>query len=637
MTTKTRKKVSQKIESEEDSERYDVMDQESELTGDSSAYRGSTEAEENSATAASEFVSQYSTDYGSVTESSLDETDSDFSSLQAKGEETLDHPDIMSAFSKASVVGNWFDAACGWMDRPNMCIGNDAHTSLLKKSHIKTTKAMNRLKANETLKRAADSVTKGDGKKRPSNNAQREIGRGAMAAISALTMEAIQPPRAFSEYDVAVGDRDRILESKDAASDRERMQESKDPASRKDRTMESKHAAGDSERILEYIDSLWETLSNDGSNDAIIGIRQRPERPEKPEKLEKTDKPERPRGENTMAAKMKEVSARATEILKKNLDTAPPKKTRPTGNLKTKSNAVERTSDGSFEENDTVFEPSKVAPRVEVEAPDLEPELGETTSHSILESEDYSFDVWNMVKAVRSDPDPVLESKDSGFDLRRLAKEARSDPDPVLESKDSGFDLRRMAKEARSDPYPVLESRNSSFDHWRLAKDARSDPDPVLESKDSGFDSRRLVKEARSDRGPVLESKDSGFDPRRLAKEARSDPDLMFESTDSSFDLWHMAKQVQSDPVDMEAEQGPDPVRKDKQQGSDPVHNDIAARSELIHKAKGIRSDPVHNDKEAKSELVHKSRETRSDLVYATNSKEVRYRKLCLVDDDRSA
>jgi hypothetical protein len=263
--------VSRKTDSadEEDSDRYDVINRESTLTEDSSM------------ALASGFASEFSTDDGSFTETSLDETEaeSDLSSfaLQADTEEMLDSPDLLSALSfesKPSVVGGWFDIACGWMDRPNMCMGSGGHhISLLKESHSKAAKAMQRLKVNETLKRAAEKSLNSDGlrktRQNPEKMAQEDIGKGAMAAMSALTAEAIQPSRGTPDRRSATEMRDRVLESQ-----------------------ESSHGA----------------TSHLGGNERIQGVTQNMEKPNE---------------EEIMEARMKEVSARATEILKKTLNSRP--------------------------------------------------------------------------------------------------------------------------------------------------------------------------------------------------------------------------------------------------------------------------------------------------------------------------
>jgi len=280
MAKKTKSKVSPKTDSgdEEDSDRYDVINRDSTLTDDTDRDTSTAFTEENSMAISSGRFSEYSTDYGSIAESSLADTESDLSSflLRRDAEAMLESPDLASALScesKPSLVGNWFDVACGWLDRPNMCIGSGGHhSSLLKQSHSRATKAMNRLKINETLKKAAETPLKSSVVRKTRQDHEKrapdDLGKGATAAMNILTTEAIQTLHGPSNLDVVRDTRE--------------------------------------EPPVDDSDDLGpEAISPSGSNVAVKGASKN------------ADKSSR---DGIMAAKMEEVSARAAEILQKTLD-----------------------------------------------------------------------------------------------------------------------------------------------------------------------------------------------------------------------------------------------------------------------------------------------------------------------------
>ena len=290
MVKKTKSKVSQKTDSgdEEDSDRYDVINRDSTLTDDTDRDTSTAFTEEHSMAISSGRFSEYSTDYGSIAESSLADTESDISSilLRRDAEAILRSPDLASALScesKPSLVGGWFDVACGWLDRPNMCIGSGGqHSSLLKQSHSRAAKAMNRLKINETLKNAAETPQKrGVIRKTRQDNEKREddLGKGATAAMNILTTEAIQPLHGPSNLDVVTLHGPSNLDVVTDTREDSPVSDSEDP--------------------------VPEAISPSGSNVAVKGVTKNAS------KLSR---------DGIMAAKMEEVSARATEILQKTLD-----------------------------------------------------------------------------------------------------------------------------------------------------------------------------------------------------------------------------------------------------------------------------------------------------------------------------
>jgi hypothetical protein len=272
MAKKTKSKVSKTADSfdEEDSDRYDVINRDSTLTEETDRENSTTYTENSMAISSGRF-SEYSTDYGSLAESSLDETESDLSSflLRADAEEILERPDLATALScesKPSLVGGWFDVACGWLDRPNMCIGSGGHhSSLLKQSHSRAAKAMNRLKINETLKKAGETTQKSTGVRKTRHD---DLGKGTAAATNVFTTEAIQPTRGPSHLDVTTDVREEAP-------------------------------------VNESNDQIPEALSQSGSNVAVKGVAENAGRPNR---------------EGIMAARMEEVSARAAEILQKSLE-----------------------------------------------------------------------------------------------------------------------------------------------------------------------------------------------------------------------------------------------------------------------------------------------------------------------------
>ena len=301
MAKKTKSKVSQKTDSddEEDSDRYDVINRDSTLTDDTDRDTSTAFTEEHSMAISSGRFSEYSTDYGSIAESSLADTESDISSilLRRDAEAILGRPDLASALScesKPSLVGGWFDVACGWLDRPNMCIGSGGqHSSLLKQSHSRAAKAMNRLKINETLKNAAETPQKrGVIRKTRQDNEKREddLGKGATAAMNILTTEAIQPLHGPSNLDVVTlhGPSNLDVVTLHGPSNLDVVTDTREES-----------PVSDSE------DPVPEAISPSGSNVAVKGMTQNAS------KLSR---------DGIMAAKMEEVSARATEILQKTLD-----------------------------------------------------------------------------------------------------------------------------------------------------------------------------------------------------------------------------------------------------------------------------------------------------------------------------
>lgn len=174
-------------------DRYHISASCSTRSDDSSHARGSENASE---------LSRESTDDESSVGSSF-ETESDLSSLLELGPdggEILEHGGIFSIRSyesKPSVVGGWFDFACGWMDRPNMCVtlGGSKQTSLLQESSLKAAKAMRRVKLNETIKKASDSEAATQDKKKRSDveKIERDVAKAAMVAAATIKMHEIQP------------------------------------------------------------------------------------------------------------------------------------------------------------------------------------------------------------------------------------------------------------------------------------------------------------------------------------------------------------------------------------------------------------------------------------------------------------
>lgn len=117
----------------------------------------STVTEDSSTVAGS---SEFTTDDTSLSASSLEEVGSDSSSfLEKSGNYGTNGSEILSTLShetKHSLVEGWFDTACGWLDRPNLCVTNAGpSTSLLKESHIKKSKVMGRMKMSTLLTTAA--------------------------------------------------------------------------------------------------------------------------------------------------------------------------------------------------------------------------------------------------------------------------------------------------------------------------------------------------------------------------------------------------------------------------------------------------------------------------------------------------
>jgi len=178
----------------EGSDRYHIAMSESTRTEDSSRAHGSEPTSE---------ISHDMTEEDSTAASSY-ESESELSSvveLAADTDDVLDNEAFFAATSydsRPEIVEGWFDFACGWMDRPNMCVGalgGGRQTSLLRESKVKATKAMQRVKMNETIKRAANEASISKAKK---NNAevekiQRGVARAAAAAAESVRKLEIQP------------------------------------------------------------------------------------------------------------------------------------------------------------------------------------------------------------------------------------------------------------------------------------------------------------------------------------------------------------------------------------------------------------------------------------------------------------
>ena len=141
---------------------------------------------------------------------------------------------------------------------------------------------MNRLKINETLKNAAETPQKrGVIRKTRQDNEKREddLGKGATAAMNILTTEAIQPLHGPSNLDVVTLHGPSNLDVVTDTREDSPVSDSEDP--------------------------VPEAISPSGSNVAVKGVTKNAS------KLSR---------DGIMAAKMEEVSARATEILQKTLD-----------------------------------------------------------------------------------------------------------------------------------------------------------------------------------------------------------------------------------------------------------------------------------------------------------------------------
>lgn len=99
-----------------------------------------------------------------------------------------------SVESKKSVIGGWFDYACGWMDRPTLCVGgppDGRNSSLLRESKMKAVQAIRNVKMNEKLSEAARQVTENRESKTQQEVEQiaREIQEAAEAAAAVVQME----------------------------------------------------------------------------------------------------------------------------------------------------------------------------------------------------------------------------------------------------------------------------------------------------------------------------------------------------------------------------------------------------------------------------------------------------------------
>lgn len=182
------------------SDRYHIALSESTRTDDSSRAHGSELGSEPS--------QQYTTEEEESTVGSSYDTESELSSIieQVETEELLENDEIFSAASydsRPGMVGGWFDFACGWMDRPNMCVGvlgGGKQTSLLRESHMKAEKAMRRVKMNESMKRAAKEASETKKKKDKSEveKLQRGVARAAAVAAESVRKLEIQPSKSSS-------------------------------------------------------------------------------------------------------------------------------------------------------------------------------------------------------------------------------------------------------------------------------------------------------------------------------------------------------------------------------------------------------------------------------------------------------
>ena len=175
-------------------DRYHINISDSAPSDDSSHGHGSEQTSE---------VSRNSSEDDSSVGSSF-ETESDYSSLLELGadtEEMLDDGMLFSLRSldaKPSTVGGWLDFACGWMDRPNMCVGiggGSKQTSLLRESSLKASKAMRRVKLNDTLRKASENASVPQEKKKKSDveKIQRDVAKAAMVAAASVKKHEIQP------------------------------------------------------------------------------------------------------------------------------------------------------------------------------------------------------------------------------------------------------------------------------------------------------------------------------------------------------------------------------------------------------------------------------------------------------------
>ena len=178
----------------DDTDRYHINVSDSTPSDDSSHGRGSEQTSENShhtGTSDDDSTSSY-------------DSESDYSSLLELGADTEEMLDdgmlfsLRSLDSKPSTVGGWLDFACGWMDRPNMCVGlggGSKQTSLLRESSLKASKVMRRVKLNDTLKKATESTagTKEKKKKSDVEKIQRDVAKAAMVAAASVKKHEIQP------------------------------------------------------------------------------------------------------------------------------------------------------------------------------------------------------------------------------------------------------------------------------------------------------------------------------------------------------------------------------------------------------------------------------------------------------------
>ena len=168
-------------------------------TDDSSLAHGSELGSENSRytsddDSASSGIVGSSSDSESYLSSVLDDLE-----LGANTQELLENDELLTTLSYESrqgMVGGWLDFACGWMDKPNLCampLVGGSQTSLLRQS--KAAKAIQRVKLNETFKKAADNASASYEKKNKSDveRIQRDVAKAAAAAAETVRKQEIQP------------------------------------------------------------------------------------------------------------------------------------------------------------------------------------------------------------------------------------------------------------------------------------------------------------------------------------------------------------------------------------------------------------------------------------------------------------
>jgi hypothetical protein len=136
------------------------------------------------------------------------ETGSEESS-ESESEVGLD-PDVDMAFiegldeisieSKPTLVGGWFDSACGWLDRPIVCMGlmnvGRGNVSLLRESKNKTAAAIRTVKMNENLSQTANKAISKEEKR------SIRLGRKGLMEAEAIKQEAAEAQEAAEKAKV---------------------------------------------------------------------------------------------------------------------------------------------------------------------------------------------------------------------------------------------------------------------------------------------------------------------------------------------------------------------------------------------------------------------------------------------------